>query len=176
MAIPPVVSTPRALALWASLRQLGCMNIPRRLHDRSIFMKPIAFLLLACTSRGTAATPTSYDQTDTALARCLDDPGNASTAGQTECQAGATRAWDRRMNAAYATLIKCLPAEAGQRLRLSQRAWLAFRDADAQAQTAFYATRQGTMYVPMQASSETVVTRDRAVQLEARVRIFAIEP
>jgi uncharacterized protein YecT (DUF1311 family) len=152
------------------------MDIPRRLHDRSISMKPIAFLLLACTSPGTAATPTSYDQTDTALARCLDDPGNASTAGQTECQAGATRAWDRRMNAAYATLIKCLPAEAGQRLRLSQRAWLAFRDADAQAQTAFYATRQGTMYVPMQASSETVVTRDRAVQLEARVRIFAIEP
>lgn len=139
-------------------------------------MKPVAFLLLACTVPGTAATATSYDQTNTALARCLDESANASTAGQTECQARATRAWDQRMNVAYATLMKRLPAETGQRLRLSQRAWLAFRDADGQARTAFYASRQGTMYVPMQAASEAAVTGDRAVELEAQVRIFAIEP
>jgi uncharacterized protein YecT (DUF1311 family) len=138
-------------------------------------MKPIAFLLLACTVPGTEARATSHDRTDAALARCLDDPANASTAGQTECQARAMRTWDERMNAAYATLMKRLPAKAGQRLRLSQRAWLAYRDADAQARTAFYATRRGTMYVPMQAASETAVTRDRAVQLEARVRIFTID-
>jgi uncharacterized protein YecT (DUF1311 family) len=145
------------------------------IHNRGVSMKPVAFLLLACTVPGTAATPTSHDQTEAALARCLDDPAHGSTAGQIECQARAMRAWDQRMNAAYSTLMKRLPAETGQRLRLSQRAWLAFRDADAQARTAFYATRQGTMYVPMQAASETAVTRDRAVQLEARVRIFAID-
>jgi uncharacterized protein YecT (DUF1311 family) len=108
-------------------------------HDRGVSMKPIAFLLLACTVPGTEARATSHDRTDAALARCLDDPANASTAGQTECQARAMRTWDERMNAAYATLMKRLPAKAGQRLRLS------------------------------------AVTRDRAVQLEARLRIFTID-
>jgi uncharacterized protein YecT (DUF1311 family) len=144
-------------------------------HNRGVSMKPVAFLLLACTAPGTGATQTSHDQTDVALARCLDDPANASTAEQTKCQTHALLAWDQRMNAAYSTLMQRLPAGAGQRLRLSQRTWLTFRDADAQARTAFYATRRGTMYVPMQAASETAVTRDRAVQLEARVRIFAID-
>lgn len=138
-------------------------------------MKSIALLFLACTAPGTAATTASHDQTDAALAQCLDDPVNASTAGQTDCQARAKQAWDRRMNAAYATLMKRLPVEAGQRLRVSQRAWLAFRDADAQARIAFYAARRGTMYVPMEAASETAVTRDRAVQLEGQVRVFAID-
>jgi hypothetical protein len=49
------------------------------------------------------------------------------------------------------------------------------RDADAQARASFFASRRGTMYVPMQAASETAVTRDRAVQLEARVRVYAID-
>jgi uncharacterized protein YecT (DUF1311 family) len=109
------------------------------------------------------------------LARCLEEPDHASTAGQTECEIAAMRAYDRRMNAAYAALINKLPARAAQQLRLSQRAWLAFRDREAIARRALYETRQGTMFVPMQASASSGVVRDRALQLETYVRVMAIE-
>lgn len=110
-----------------------------------------------------------------ALDRCLNDPAHASTSGQTECEATASDDYDRRMNAAYATLMRKLPRHAAQQLRLSQRAWLAFRDSDAKARDALYETRQGTMYVPMQASDATDAIRDRALQLEGYVRVMAID-
>jgi uncharacterized protein YecT (DUF1311 family) len=130
--------------------------------------------LLALAATGARAAPPS-DATELTLARCLDNPAQASTAGQTECEMAAIRAYDRRMNAAYAALMRKLPAPAAQQLRLSQRAWLAFRDSEAIARGALYETRQGTMFVPMQASGATEVVRDRALQLEGYVRVMAIE-
>lgn len=142
-------------------------------HDRGSPVKAvIAIALVLVASRAVAAIP---DPTATALARCVDDPGNASTAGQTECETTATKAYDARMNRAYAALMKRLPEAAALQLRAAQHAWLAFRDAERRARTAIYATRQGTMYVPMEAASETAVTRDRALELENCLRIMAIE-
>jgi len=115
------------------------------------------------------------DPTEVALARCLDDPANASTAGQTGCEGAAERAYDRRMNTAYAALLRALAPEAATRLRQAQRSWIAFRDADTRARSALFATRQGTMYVPMQAGSTTGVVRDRALQLETDLRILRID-
>jgi len=115
------------------------------------------------------------DPTAIALDHCLNEAANASTAGQTECEAEASKNYDLRLNAAYATLMRQLPRQAAQQLRASQRAWLAFRDSDAKARDALYETRQGTMYVPMQASDATDAIRDRALQLEAYVRVMAIE-
>jgi uncharacterized protein YecT (DUF1311 family) len=132
-------------------------------------MKALLLLL------ATAATPAA-DPTTAALRHCLDQPDNASTGGQSECETVAEKAYDQRMNRAYATLIRALPAPAADRLRQSQRSWLAFRDAEAQARTALYETRHGTMYVPMEANDETIVTRDRALQLEGYVRMIHIEP
>jgi uncharacterized protein YecT (DUF1311 family) len=130
---------------------------------------------LAIFLAGTSAQAALPDATAAALARCLDQPANASTAGQTECETAAYRAYDRRMNAAYATLMRKLPSQAAARLRAAQRAWLAFRESDSTARSALYATRQGTMYVPMQASDATDVVRDRALQLEGYARVMAIE-
>ncbi|WP_246675157.1 lysozyme inhibitor LprI family protein [Mesorhizobium sp. B2-3-4] len=121
------------------------------------------------------ADSTLKDPTGEALDRCLNDAANASTSGQTDCEATASNDYDRRMNAAYATLLGKLPRQAAQKLRLSQRAWLAFRDAEAKARDALYETRQGTMYVPMQASDSTDAIRDRALQLEGYVRVMAID-
>ncbi|QKD04102.1 lysozyme inhibitor LprI family protein [Mesorhizobium loti] len=115
------------------------------------------------------------DPTAETLDRCLNDPDHGSTAGQTECEATATDDYDHRMNTAYATLMHKLPHEAAQQLRLSQRAWLAFRDAEAKARDALYETRQGTMYVPMQAADATNVIRDRALLLEGYVRVMEID-
>jgi uncharacterized protein YecT (DUF1311 family) len=113
-----------------------------------------------------AAMP-SADPTGTSLARCLEREANASTAGQTECQTTALRDYDRRMNLAYAALLRRLSAPAAQSLRQSQRAWITFRDAEDRARNA--------LYVPMEAAAGTILTRDRALQLEGYARILSIE-
>ena len=125
---------------------------------------------------GPVLASTSKDATAVALDRCLSTAANASTAGQTDCEAAAAHAYDRRMNVAFARLMRQLPSPAAQRLRISQRAWLAFRDSENVARGALYETRQGTMYVPMQASDATDAIRDRALQLEGYVSVLAVEP
>ncbi|MBN9217815.1 MAG: DUF1311 domain-containing protein [Mesorhizobium sp.] len=131
--------------------------------------------LLTLASPAKLAASDLKDPTAETLDRCLNDAANGSTAGQTGCEATASDDYDRRMNAAYTTLMHKLPAEAAQQLRLSQRAWIAFRDAEAKARDALYETRQGTMYVPMQASDATNVIRDRTLLLEGYVRVMAID-
>lgn len=131
----------------------------------------VALLMMS----GPALAAQSADPTGAALQRCLDDPLNASTARQVECEATAARTYDQRMNAAYAALLSALPPKAAQQLRQSQRAWLAFRDAERAAAGGIFATRQGTMYAPMQAGATTNLTRDRALQLESYRRIMAID-
>ncbi len=117
----------------------------------------------------------SKDPTAVALNHCLNDAANASTAGQTDCEATATQDYDHRMNAAYATLMHKLPPNVATDLRASQRTWLAFRDQEAKARGALFETRQGTMYVPMQADDATNFIRDRALQLESYVAVMAID-
>lgn len=131
---------------------------------------PAALLLIL------VATPAAAlrDRTAAALDACLAVPANASTAAQVDCEAAALRRYDARMNAAYANLMRKLPRPAADRLRAAQRAWLAFRDSEAPARRALYETRQGTMYVPMAADDAVRLVRDRALQLEAYVRVMAI--
>ncbi|MDR6512619.1 uncharacterized protein YecT (DUF1311 family) [Novosphingobium capsulatum] len=115
------------------------------------------------------------DKTDTELRRCLDGASNGSTAGQVGCEVAARDAYDKRMGAAYRALLRALPNDAAGKLREAQRAWLRFRDAHIQASNALFATRQGTMYVPMQAADHTAIVRQRAIELEAQLRIFRID-
>ncbi len=138
-------------------------------------MKTILLLVFVGAAGASSTAAMTPDLAEVALTRCLDSAAGTSTGGQSDCQAVAQRAYDRRMNAAYAMLMKRLPVDSQQRLRISQRSWLAFRDAEVRAQAAFFNTRRGTMYVPMQAAAETAITRDRALQLETWVRIAAID-
>lgn len=116
------------------------------------------------------------DATATALDRCLAAPAHAATAGQTACEDVAARAYDRRLNAAYGVLLRRLPHDAAERLRRAQRDWLRYRDSEAAARQALYGTRQGTMYVPMEADAATTIIADRARLLERYVRALAIAP
>lgn len=123
----------------------------------------------------TAAAAALGDPTQAQLQACLADPAAQSTAGQTQCEAAAAESYDRRLNAAYDALMRRLPPPAAARLRSAQRAWLAFRAADEAARSALYATREGTMYVPMQAAASADIVRDRALQLEGLLRVIAID-
>jgi uncharacterized protein YecT (DUF1311 family) len=130
-------------------------------------------VLLASTM--TIAAAPSDDLAEVELRRCLAAPEGSSTSGQTTCESAAARRYDRRMNAAYVALMRKLPADAAARLRTSQRAWLAFHVAEQAALSAMYETRTGTMYVPMQAAASTSLLRDRALQLEASLRVSSID-
>ncbi|MFT4055320.1 MAG: lysozyme inhibitor LprI family protein [Novosphingobium sp.] len=121
------------------------------------------------------AKPATVDATEVALEQCLALPANASTAGQTDCEVAAMNRYNHRMNVAYAALMRQLPAAAADRLRKSQRAWMAFRYAEAEARGAIFATRQGTMFVPMESDAATVLIGDRARLLERYVRVLGIE-
>lgn len=147
--------------------------------DRSIAAAGVrAFTVVAMASvicGGVGAVGTRHDATEAALERCLGLPANASTAGQTDCETVAGRAYDKRMNAAYVTLMRRLPAGAADRLRRSQRTWVVFRDAEATTRSAIYATRRGTMYVPMEADDTVTLVGDRARLLERYARALNIE-
>lgn len=138
------------------------------------FFRTTALALALVASLPAVADP-AEDQTAAALSRCLALAANASTAGQVECEATALRNYDRRMNLAYAALLRRLPAAAAARLRQTQRAWIAYRDAETASRAALYATRQGTMYVPMAADAAATVVGDRARLLERHLRILGIE-
>jgi uncharacterized protein YecT (DUF1311 family) len=135
-------------------------------------MRATLLLLFLLPVAGLAAVP---DRTAQALQRCLNDPIRASTADQTDCEAKARHDYDQRMNLAYNRLLQKLPAAAATRLKTAQRAWLGFRDLENAARSALYQTREGTMYVPMEAADATNLTRDRALQLEAYLRVLRID-
>lgn len=122
-----------------------------------------------------AASASSSDSTADALTKCLDDPAHGSTGDQDECETQALKSYDKRMNGAYSKLLKMLPAEAAKDLKAAQRAWIGYRDLEAHARDGLFATRQGTMYAPMEAGAETDLTRDRTLLLENYVRILEID-
>jgi len=132
-------------------------------------------VMLVLPSAALAAPQAGGDPEELALQRCLDAPAGQSTAGQTTCEDTALGAYDHRMNLAYTGLMHRLPAQAASRLRDAQRAWLAFRNAEDRARSALYETRQGTMYVPMQAAAAVEVVRSRTLQLEAALRVMTID-
>jgi uncharacterized protein YecT (DUF1311 family) len=138
-------------------------------------MMPRAIFAALMLTMASAIAAPERDVTAAAEDACLNRPENASTAGQTECEAAAAKAYDQRMNRAYAALLRRLPAPAAGKLRLSQRAWIAFRDSEQAARGALFATRSGTLYVPMQAASAVRLVRDRALELESYQRIVAID-
>jgi uncharacterized protein YecT (DUF1311 family) len=96
---------------------------------------------------------------------CLD---NASTTAQMEeCGRYAYSQWDEQLDARYAALMSALSADQQRVLQASQRAWLAFRDAEFDTQTAVYSTLQGTLYQAMRWNDRIALVRDRTVQLKS---------
>lgn len=92
-------------------------------------------LLIAASLILALATPAfaqdeEEDPIDTTLAGCLDLPSGQSTAGMVQCLVTAYGAWDAALNEAYKDLMASLDPGQKDALRESQRAWLAYRDAE----------------------------------------------
>lgn len=101
------------------------------------------------------------------LAACMETPEGMSTHGTLRCIHQANSAWDAELNRIWGELMHELGPDAKQQLKLSQRQWLAFRDAEIKALAAAYGAMSGSMFQPMHADAMANVTRDRVRQLDS---------
>jgi uncharacterized protein YecT (DUF1311 family) len=83
------------------------------------------------------------------------------------CSSKDFEAADKRLNKAYRTMSERLEAEPKGILKTSQRAWLAFRDAECEFQS--YWTKGGTASPGIGTQCMATLTDARATQLEAYV-------
>lgn len=97
----------------------------------------------------------------------LPAPLHAQTQGEMNQQAYREfEAADRKLNAAYAQAMKAMPDdEARQKLKAAQRAWLAYRDAQAEVEADV--ARGGTMAPCLRAGTMTELTGQRTAELLA---------
>ena len=103
------------------------------------------------------------ERTSRSYAGCLDKAGGATFAIQ-DCISEELERQDRRLNAAYRSLMGSVPERRRAQLRDAQRKWIAFRDANCE----FYYDPQGGSAARL-ASNECAVTltAERAHELEA---------
>lgn len=114
-----------------------------------------------------------YHPIEKRLNTCMEKAG--STAAMVACVDKAQKEWDAELNSVYQRLQKILPAKGQAELKESQRAWIAFRDREIKVLRTFYTGRQGTMYIPMATDSVMQITKDRALQIDHLLDIYAIE-
>ena len=105
-----------------------------------------------------------------AYAACLDRSGGVTPA-MVACSGEETARWDRRLNAAYSSLMgnPAWSAETKAMLREAQRAWIAFRDRTCTAQGELEA-EGGTLARIVTADCIARRTAERASELEQIVR------
>ena len=104
---------------------------------------------------------------DAELSRCMETPEGMSTHGMRECLGKATQSWDGELNRIWKALMNELAPTPKEQLRLAQRKWIAFRDAELEALASAYGAMPGTMYLVMHADAVSGLTRDRVRQLDA---------
>ncbi len=86
--------------------------------------------------------------------------GKGSTVDIEQCVGKLTKAWDQRLNAAYQKLIKNNPK--GYKLRIAQRLWVQFRNANCR----YYGAGEGTIRRLEFAECMRSSTAHRALELE----------
>ena len=126
-----------------------------------------AWMLALTPALATANDISNQHPIEAELTRCMETPEGMSTQGMRHCIDQSQAAWDKELNRLWRELMAELGPEAKEKLRVSQRQWLAFRDAEYQALNSAYGAMSGTMFQPMHAEALANITRDRAGQLDS---------
>ncbi len=92
---------------------------------------------------------------------------DSSTHGMRQATHRAEILWDQELNRAYAGLKARLSRTQASALARSQRAWLAFRDAEFHAIEQTVGRKEGTMWWVVADQKRLEVVRARALQLES---------
>ena len=97
---------------------------------------------------------------------CAPDGNGYKTYGMIECAREAETAWDKELNKQYRELMKRLSADEKAKLKKTQKAWLAYRDAEKDFSAMYYGGKEGSMYFVLNAARLMGIIRSRALELE----------
>lgn len=111
---------------------------------------------------------------DASLGECLAKKENSTTAGMNTCVHEANALWEQETISIYRKLANHLTGEPKRNLELSQKAWIAFRDAESKAAESIFSNVQGTMYTNIQAIGNLNITKARALALNSYARAVGI--
>ena len=93
----------------------------------------------------------------------------------TDCVVQATEKWDLELNKNYQKLLNILTAEQKEKLKLTQREWVEYRDKEIEFSNQLYYDMQGTMWIPIAAETKLDLTRKRTVEPENYIANLTID-
>ncbi|MFM0182709.1 DUF1311 domain-containing protein [Paraburkholderia aspalathi] len=92
-----------------------------------------------------ASAQKKVDPIEAQVEACLGTPAGQTTAGMTDCSHKAYLAYDRRMNDVYQRTMRNADPQSRMLIRNAQRQWLAYRDAQRQADNGPWRADRGAM-------------------------------
>jgi uncharacterized protein YecT (DUF1311 family) len=104
------------------------------------------------------------------LAKCIQR--DESTAGMRNCTAQAYDMWDKELNKAYKSLMNKLSPDGKKALKISQLAWIKYRDAESKFNDEVTALKGGTLYLLMGDSSRLEMVKERTLELQRFIVIL----
>jgi uncharacterized protein YecT (DUF1311 family) len=102
---------------------------------------------------------------DTKEEECFNAEGGFTTLGMGACINTALEEWDKELNDDYNILMGNLDKDGQEKLRLSQRKWIEYKDNEIAFARKFY-NRQGTAWGIIYISRELEIIRNRAMELK----------
>jgi uncharacterized protein YecT (DUF1311 family) len=97
---------------------------------------------------------------DKEIARQFSDSGMQRATKKAEAM------WDREMNKSYGALMSRLQSRQKAALARSQKAWLAYRDAEFLATLEIHGTKSGSMWMTLAVGDQMEIVKERALKLE----------
>jgi uncharacterized protein YecT (DUF1311 family) len=92
-----------------------------------------SFLIMMALAAPIASAQKKVDPIEAQMDTCLGTPAGQTTSGMTDCSHQAYLAYDKRMNDVYQRAMRSADPQSRTQIRNAQRKWLAYRDAQRQA-------------------------------------------
>jgi len=97
---------------------------------------------------------------------------NYTTIGMSECVYNSTTAWNKEIDNSLVFLENRLTKEQYRLLKQSQIKWEEYKDAQWQALSSIYNTKQGTLYINILAAEKVKIVESRAKNLNSIISIL----
>jgi len=124
----------------------------------------IPLLLITCWAYGQEEE--EKHPIDQALEECMGTPDGGTTIGMIGCMQEAEEAWDKELNRVYKQLRSILSEEEKAALLKTQRAWLAYRDAEFEFNGEYHGNMQGTMWGIVAVNRQMDIVKARTLELQ----------
>ena len=142
--------------------------------------KTLIISLLLASSLDAVADPLAKEERhpiDVNFEHCLSLDKNMTTYGMEKCTIESAKEWDVELNQVYKALMNKLDAPSKEKLRMSQRAWVKYKELEIESISSIYrysfqSKNGGTMLIPMHAMDELEITKSRTLELAGYLSIL----